>query len=190
MYRAPFAFSPYEGRRPTFSADGRQSDGSALLPDRIAPNRVQILLPEWAYDALRGSRYATDVTYFQVNLNAPQPALVLHAVDQPALQRQVAEFRRYITTLSRRYGKLPDLLFRYSRQDCDSMFDAALAQATQDALKQSHADRVRFLQNPWISTPNVVDGARCTGEPAKNDDWSNRDTPRLLLVGTDVVAGY
>jgi hypothetical protein len=151
---------------------------------------VQIVIPEWTDNLVRESRYKDDLTYIGLGLSGLHPAVVFNAADWAELQRQVVQFRRYLSTLRQPSGKGVDLIFRYSRRDCGPVFDAAISQATGIAMRQSGDPPIRYLQNHWISTIGVSARTRCTYEAMKDEEWSESDSAQPAAGTSEVVLGY
>lgn len=169
-----------------FAADGAFAEGGAVIPNALEADRVQILVPDWAPQALRGSPYARDLTYVGIGNGPMLPAVELQARNAAQLAQRVAGARADLASRTPT-GQSLDVSFIYSRRDCRVAIDAALYAATQDAIARTHAARIRYLQEDGTDTAGPI---KCEYEPAP--DVLLPESTVYVRGGTiaGVMAGY
>lgn len=169
-----------------FAADGAFAEGGAVIPNALEADRVQILVPDWAPQALRGSPYARDLTYVGLGNGPLLPAIELQARNAAQLAQRVAAARADLASRTPA-GQSLGVSFVYSRRDCRAAIDAALYAATQDAIARTHAARIRYLQEDGTDTAGPI---KCDYQPAP--DIVLPESTVYVRGGTiaGVMAGY
>lgn len=170
-----------------FIADGVRASGEALL-NNVQPNRVSILIPDWSYDPLVRSQYSKYISYVDFGTGRLLPSITIAGRNAEELQKSLAGFQRYVSALARHPGESAALSFRYSQTNCGPALDAAVFEATQDAVKKAHGKPIRFLQQ--ASAFPFGSSVSCLYESTPLDDWSSNPAPRAGASIAGVVAAY
>lgn len=170
-----------------FVADGMRSETDAIMGNAIVPDRVDVVFPDWAFEALQKSRYAPNLTDIGLNISPPLlPAVVIRAANADELSRGVKEVQAYASQLALRSGKHFDLWYYYSRSDCRSVTDAALFKATSDAVAGLHGTKMRYLQETALFASGSIP---CLYEPIPGYRQNASATQRGDMAAS-VVVGY
>ena len=174
------------GPVPAFIADGSRADGAAVLARAIEPTSVRVFPPEWTLSALRASSYARNALDLSFGIPPLRPQVLLTARDGAALEHRVSRLLKFLSGISPPNGAALDVSFLYARADCSAAIDAALAQATQDALTKTRG-RIRYLEE---RSSMSASGVSCTYEPAIYDYPQRTPAPSPAGAIADVIAGY
>jgi hypothetical protein len=171
--------------RPPFIADGQRAQGDGLLPNVVEPDRVRIIVPDWAASALERSPYAGNL--FDVSIGLALTHVVdLRAPNASSLQQRIDALRAYLERLPRPIDGSLNLSLLYSRDDCSAAIDNVLYRAARDAFAKTHG-HVRYIEE----RPPVIGGpVSCLYEPDGTLFWQTSTTVPIDGAAGSVEAGY
>ncbi len=181
-------FSARSLPRPAFVADGMQTYGDALIPNAYRPDRVRILLPQWAVAPLLKSHYAHALSWVAFGLESMHPTLDLRSADPAVLQRSIDKAKAFLAGIEPPAGQSLHLSYWYARDDCSAAVDAAIFQATRNAMGKT-GGRIRYLWGRELDG-SVLGEISCSYEPGPNDQWLTSSTLPTGGAESEIVAGY
>jgi hypothetical protein len=114
--------------------------------------------------------------------------LDLHARNARELQLRIDAVRAFLSNIRGPAGASLDLQFLYSSNDCRAGIDAALFNATQDAVASAHG-HPRYVKED-ASSVTAMHPVSCTYEPGRVDDWLKSPTVPNGAVDAEVYAAY